>query len=149
MDFRVPVGWPTPADWWVRENLFWQPPPGWTPRAGLAPPSKGWRYWTPNPGWRKATAPAYRFIRHWARAAVLLGVPCLILAVVSLVVDIPLVAQVVGWAFGTLATGCVVVYGILRRRITRGVLDEAASLAAQERRERMVHEYQRYRRAVG
>mgnify|MGYP003582515305 CR=1 FL=1 len=143
VDFRVPAGWPTPTDRWIQDNVFWQPVSGWTPRSELQPAPEGWRYWSPNPEWRGATAPAYRFTRVWARVAALLGIPCIVLVVVALFAGIPLVVQVFGWVVGAIAISCLVVYGIVRRRITHRVLMEAALIAAQERRERLIREYQR------
>ncbi|MFH8250202.1 hypothetical protein ACH3VR_07545 [Microbacterium sp. B2969] len=68
---------------------------------------------------------------------------------VALLAQIPLAVEATGWAVGAVAIACWVVYAILRRRLTRRVFVEAAAVAEQERQERMLREYQRYRRAVG
>ena len=149
VDFRVPVGWPTPTDRWVQDNAFWRPSPGWTPRPGLQPAPKGWRYWSPNPGWRNATTPVYRSIRPWARASAIVGALSLIVVVLSLFAEISGVAQALGWTFGVVAATSVAIYGMLRRRLTRVLMVEAAAVAEQARWQRMVREYQRYRWAVG
>lgn len=147
-DFRVPVGWPTPVDRWLRDNAFWQPPPGWTPRPALRPAPKHWQYWSPNPAWRTAAAPVFRSIRPWAQAASALGTVWLLLLLVALLVGLPLVAITIGGMAAVGAVACLVVYAILRSRLVRRVMAEAAIVAERERRERMMLEYQRYLRAV-
>ncbi len=147
-DFRVPAGWPTPTDRWLRDNAFWQPPPGWTPRPTLRPAPSHWRYWSPNPAWRTAIAPVFRSILPWAQAARALGAIWLLLFLVALWVGLPPVATAVGGMAAVGAVACLVVYVILRSRLVRSVLAEAAIVAERERRERMMLEYQRYLRAV-
>jgi hypothetical protein len=65
VDFRVPRGWPTPNDRWVRENAMWVPPPGWTPLPGLRPAPAGWRFWRPNRLWPIVARTHLKRSRTW------------------------------------------------------------------------------------
>lgn len=82
-DFRVPRGWPTPNDQWVRENALWIPPPGWTPLPGLRPAPAGWRYWRPNRLWPIVARTHLSRSRTWwavADGMLLLTLVCSVLA---------------------------------------------------------------------
>jgi hypothetical protein len=132
----------------VRDNAFWQPPPGWTPRPALRAAPNHWRYWSPNPAWRTAAAPVLRSIRPWAQAASALGAVWVFFLLVPLWADLSPVSIVVGAMAAVGAVACLVVYVVLRGRLVHRVFAEAAIFAERERRERMMIEYQRYRRAV-
>jgi hypothetical protein len=93
-------------------------------------------------------APVFRSIRRWANAASALGAFWLLVLLIALWVGLPPVAIAVGGMAAVGAVVCLSVYIILRSRLVRRVLAEAAIIAERDRRERMMLEYQRYLRAV-
>jgi drug/metabolite transporter (DMT)-like permease len=90
-----------------------------------------------------------RSIRRWAQAASALGAVCLFFLMVPLWAELsPPVSIVVGGMAAVGAVACLVVYVVLRSRLVRRVFAEAAIFAERDRHQRMIIEYQRYRRAV-
>lgn len=147
-DFRVPRGWPTPTDRWIRDNVFWQPPPGWTPRQGVVPAPANWRYWLPNETWKATSARHFRPISVWLHTSEWLALAFIALATISAFLDYPLILRVSGIAIAIAAAFCLVVYLVRRDRMTRRVLEALHVVADRERRQRLTRGYQQYLRAA-
>lgn len=144
-DFRVPRGWPTPTDRWIRTNAFWVPPLGWTPLPDLKPAPRHWTYWSPNPLWHKTRGAAYRGLRVWSRLTwiVLLGsaaagwwartvqAPAPVTTSLSILTATLIVVSLIGY----IAT---------YRSATSRALAQHAVVAAEGRTKRLTREYQRY-----
>jgi hypothetical protein len=143
-DFRVPPGWPTPTDRWVRANTFWQPPAGWAPLPDTPAAPDGWRYWDPNPEWDRRYAANYRHIAVWGRVPNVLAVVWLLLVVASFFAPEVVAFALLGWLALLAAFGCLVVHEVLRRRITKRALTYLAGVAADARGKNLIREYQRY-----
>ena len=147
-DFHVPRGWPTPTDRWIRENLFWRPPRGWTPRRGLRGAPAGWNYWLPNPHWKATSAVHYRRIAPWMRAAAWLGLAGLVVTAISSFLGFPMPLVALGPIIVFAALTCVVVHTVLSTRLNRRILGELEAVAERRRTERLTREYQQYLRAT-
>ena len=143
-DFRVPPGWPTPTDRWVRANAFWQPPAGWVPLPDTRPAPDGWRYWDPNPEWDRRYAANYRDIAVWGRVPNVLAVVWLLIVVASFFAPEVAALAILGWLALLAAFGCLIVHEVLRRRITQRALSYLAGVAADARGKNLIREYQRY-----
>ena len=143
-DFRVPPGWPTPTDRWVRANTFWQPPAGWAPLPDTPAAPDGWRYWDPNPEWDRRYAANYRDIAVWARVPNVLAVVWLLIVVAGFFAPEVVALAILGWLALLAAFGCLIVHEVLRRRITRRALAYLAGVAADARGKNLIREYQRY-----
>lgn len=147
-DFRVPRGWPTPTERWIRENVFWTPPEAWMPRPDLSPAPIGWNFWLPNKHWYAITARMYRGLNRWLHVAAWLFVLRVVVGTVVAFIGSSPLTQAIGVSFGLAAIVCVVTHSILRARMTRRLLRGAEELAARQRSERLVREYQHYLVAV-
>ena len=147
-DFRVPPGWPTPTDRWVRENVFWDPPADWRPLAGLRPAPPGWLFWEPNAMFMRLEAEHFRPIAVWSR----LSAGLLVLWIVALIADqllgYPLALRAVALTAVLGALVCRGIHAILQSLIRQGLTAEFAFVADRARTERMSIEYVRYRLAV-
>lgn len=143
-DFRVPPGWPTPTDRWVRANTFWQPPAGWVPLPDTRPAPGGWRYWDPNPEWDRRYAANYRDIAVWGWVPNVLAVVWLLIVVASFFAPEVAALAILGWLALLAAFGCLIVHEVLRRRITQRALTYLAGVAADARGKNLIREYQRY-----
>ncbi len=142
-DFRVPRGWPTPTDKWVRENVFWQPPPGWAPLSDLRPAPVDWVYWTPNPLIAHVAARSFRAVAGWMRMSNVLAVAFLVTIAGAAMTGQPALRMLgLGFAFASIV--CVVVHHALHARITRRLVIEYAIVADRGRTERLTKDYQRY-----
>lgn len=144
-DFRVPRGWPTPTDRWIRANAFWVPPVDWTPLPEVPPAPHRWTFWTPNPLWNTTRAHVYSSLRVWTWVGVagfVLGVltrvwafagdpPREMLTAAGLVTFALLATSLIGYAAG-------------HRRLTQRALAQHAVAAAEGRTQRLTREYQRY-----
>ncbi len=142
-DFRVPRGWPSPTDKWVRENVFWQPPPGWAPLSDLRPAPVDWVYWTPNPLLPRIAARPFRAIAGWMRMSNVLALAFLVALAGAAVTGHPAL-RTLGTCFAAAAVVCVLVHESLRARTTRRLVIEFALVAERGRSERLTKEYQRY-----
>jgi hypothetical protein len=147
-DFRLPRGWPTPTDKWVRENAFWQPPPGWTPVAGARAAPEDWSYWVPNTLWTRVAAPRSGSIAPFVRIANWLVIVYIAARVAGLFLGNPPALAAIALIPMIGAIVCFVTYGVLRRRLTRQLMVEFAVLAQRGRTERLTKEYQRYLTAM-
>jgi hypothetical protein len=144
VDFRVPRGWPTPTDRWIRENVLWSPPPGWTPLPGAPSAPSGWQYWTPNDQWSTFTATYYRPIRKWNRTANWLGVLWIVATVAGIVYPASIPFHAVAVVALLAGVGFALAYQALDARTTRDILANLAIVADQERARRLTRAYQRY-----
>jgi hypothetical protein len=144
-DFRVPPGWPTPTDRWIRTNAFWVPPVDWTPLPGLKPAPRSWTYWSPNPLWRKTRSAAYRAHRIFARVTGILLLVVLAAGWAARAADAPAPALVSLAIVGlTLALAGLIGYLATYTFATDRALAHHALLAAEGRTQRLTREYQRY-----
>jgi hypothetical protein len=147
-DFHVPRGWPTPTDRWVRENLFWQPPHAWTPRPGLKAAPAAWRFWLPNDNWRATSSRHYRTVTVWLKASSWLGLGFLVVSTISALLGFPTGLRVLAILTVLACAVCVATHEVLRRRMTRRVLEALEAVAERERTQRLTREYQQYLRAT-
>lgn len=147
-DFRVPPGWPTPTDKWIRDNAFWQPPKGWTPieKARAAP--EGWRFWAPNELWQRSIGGRLRSVALLRTIANWLALVWLATLVVAFMLDYPPVLAVVGLTAAFSAFGLVIASEVLRTRKSKRLIAEFAVVAERGRRDRLTREYQRYLTAM-
>jgi len=148
-DFLVPPKWPTPTDRWIRNNTFWEPPPGWTPLGGLPPAPVGWVFWKPNPQFLRRRIATDAALALWARLSNLLFLFWVALAALHVVVTVMELPRPPALGFllsGALiaSLGCTIVRESLRTRLIRRTAQQAAVAAADERQRRLVREYQRY-----
>lgn len=143
-DFRVPRGWPTPTDGWVRSNVFWQPPPGWTPRPDLPRASLDWRFWVPNEQWKAMSASRYRSATRWLYTAGAVALLHLAVRAGLASAVLPDTATLALLPLALAAVACLVMFGLARRRATKHLLTELAVLAERKRAERLTREYQHY-----
>jgi hypothetical protein len=146
-DFRVPRGWPTPTDRWVRENAFWQPPTGWAPIDGLRPAPPGWQFWQPNPAWRGVAGRYLEPARMWMRASTWFAAASVVVGLATLLLPvngIPVAPS--GWLTVLVACAflCAIVALGVRRRLMSRALTALTDMAEQSRTERLVKAYQRY-----
>jgi hypothetical protein len=147
-DFRVPRGWPQPTDQWIRENLFWQPPDGWVPREGLRPAPAGWEFWRPNPLWERLSAGMFRKARRWLHAANTFLLLSIVLAAGRFLLPTDMVLGPLSGVAFVLSVACSVGWLIAKHRITRQILIRIRRAAEDERKKRLVREYQSYLRDV-
>ena len=147
-DFRVPQGWPTPTDKWVRDNAFWQPPTGWTPLPSLPAAPENWVYWAPNRLWNQSMSGHFRSIAVWARASNWLGLVWLITLVAGPLIGYSPLLRVFGLTAGLTALALAVLHEGMKSRRTKRLMTEFAILAQRGRHERLIREYQRYLTAV-
>ena len=147
-DFRVPRGWPTPTDRWIRANAFWVPPTGWTPTPGLRPAPAGWRFWRANPLWLRSKGHLYSRVNMLSRSGGVAVVVAIAARIASSLTGLEALAIVslVAWCAGLVSY---VAYFVLYVRITRRALREFAQLAEASRHQHLTREYQRYLLDVG
>ncbi len=145
-DFRVPRGWPTPTDRWLRENALWVPPAGWAPLPDTPPAPVGWRFWSPNKLWRVIAGQYYTGIAWMRRTANWLGVLWIVAAVAAAVVHGSLLFS--GIAAIALLAGVVleIRFRVRVHRITVALLAGFAVVADRERTARLTTAYQSYLR---
>lgn len=145
-DFRAPRGWPTPTDSWIRANAFWQPPAGWTPMEGVRPAPEGWRFWAPNPLWHRVNATHFRRITPVRRAADILGYAVVLFVLLRWVLgpQQTVVLIVPTYVAALAGVTCLVIFAVLRGRLTRDAVAAMTEGAAVERHQRLVREYQKY-----
>lgn len=147
-DFRVPRGWPTPTDKWVRENAFWRPPPGWTPRPSLRAAPDSWVYWVPNNLWSQVTGNYFRSIAVWARISTVLALVYLVTMIAGPLIGYSPLLRGVGFAAAAISVMLLVVHAAMKARMSKRLLTRFAIDAQLIRHDRLVREYQRYLVAV-
>lgn len=149
-DFRLPRGWPTPSDRWVRDNAFWEPPPGWTPQPSLPAAPADWRFWTPNTLWSRTMWRHFHSIAPWIRVSNWLTYTWLFsMCVVTPILQSPRWMAVIMITLAAGALACFFVYEVLKARITKQVLVQFAVIAQRDRQQRLTREYQHYLTAGG
>lgn len=144
-DFRVPRGWPTPTDRWIRTNAFWVPPADWTPVPGMRPAPANWTFWVPNRLWEQTREAVYHPLRVWNRLITAAVALHLLLGAWRILGDLP--SLIASFAPPLLFTAIIIGFvGYLthRRRLTQRALARHAILAAEGRTQRLTREYQRY-----
>jgi hypothetical protein len=144
VDFRVPRGWPTPTDRWIRENALWSPPAGWTPLPGVAPAPANWSFWMPNELWHAYTSDFYGPIRKWNRTANGLGVLWIAATAAGIVFPASLAFHALAIAALVAGVSFALTYQALSARTTRAVLANLAIIADEERAKRLTRAYQLY-----
>ena len=147
-DFRVPRGWPTPTDKWVRDNAFWHPPADWTPLPSLPAAPDSWVYWVPNKLWNKSMGGHFRSIAVWASASNWLGLVWLITLVAGPLIGYSPLLRVFGLTAGLASLALAVLHEGMKSRRTKRLITEFAIVAHRGRHERLIREYQRYLTAV-
>ncbi|WP_243073795.1 hypothetical protein [Microbacterium sp. SS28] len=147
-DFRLPRGWPTPTDKWVRDNAFWQPPADWSPtQAGAAAPD-GWEFWRPNKLWWQTTGAYYRSIAIWGRLSNWLGYLFLVMLIASAFLGSSPMLRLVGFSAGLASIALLIVHEVLKARLTERLFAQFAVVAQRGLQERLTREYQRYLTAM-
>lgn len=141
-DFRVPRGWPTPTDRWIRANAFWQPPAGWTPLSGLRPAPRGWTFWVPNPLMARSRAGMYRGATIWSQAGGLLFIAAIAARIAFTTMDVPV--GTLGQVFALAGAACMVGFIVAHRYTTTRALEQFSALARAGRAARLTREYQKY-----
>jgi hypothetical protein len=147
-DFRVPRGWPTPTDKWVRDNAFWQPPAGWSPTRATAAAPEGWEFWTPNKLWWRTTGAYYRPIAIWGRLSNWLGLLWLATLVGSALFGFSPMLRLVGFSAALASITLLIVHESLKARLSKRLLAEFAVVAQRGRHDRLTRDYQRYLTAM-
>lgn len=144
-DFRVPRGWPTPTDRWIRTNAFWVPPVDWAPMPGIPPAPAHWTFWVPNRLWDKTRGAVYGPLRRWSRLMFVALALQVLLRVWVVTSHPPLsVTSPVSSALAVAMMTGLIGYLIHHRRLTQRALAQHAILAAEGRTQRLTREYQRY-----
>jgi len=147
-DFRVPPGWPTPTDKWIRDNALWHPPADWTPAPNAAAAPPDWRYWQPNKLWWQKAGAYYRPISIWARLSNWCAVLWLVTFAASMFLDDSSALRIVGVAAAAASLALVIIHESLKARMSKRLLAEFAIMAQRGRQERLTREYQRYLTAM-
>lgn len=147
-DFRVPRGWPTPTDKWIRENAFWQPPPGWSPTPTATAAPDGWEFWTPNKLWWQTTGASYQSITLWGRLSNWLGYLFLVTLIGSAFIGPSPMLRLVGYSAALASIALLIVHESLKARLSKRLLAQFAVVAQRGRQERLTREYQRYLTAM-
>lgn len=147
-DFRVPRGWPTPTDRWIRENAFWQPPHGWTPGPQSPAAPADWQFWTPNRLWWTTRAQAFQPAEVWRRLASLLSFVGIAFFIAGRFFDPSLGFGWLWFAAIVASLVLIVIHDRHRTRISNALLEDHARVAAHGRHERLTRDYQRYLTAV-
>lgn len=142
-DFVTPRGWPTPTDQWVRSNVFWQPPDGWTPLTGLRPAPANWRFWVPNKEWEAAGEQYFRPATNWWRAANYAAAGFIAANLAAWMLQIPTLRWA-GIACAAVGVACLIAFSVKKRRLSRVLFAKTTEAAARLRTERMTRAYQRY-----
>jgi hypothetical protein len=119
-DFRVPRGWPTPTDKWVRDNAFWQPAAGWSPPEAAAAAPDGWEFWTPNKLWWQTTGAYYRSIAIWGRLSNWLGYLFVVALIGSAFLGPSPMLRLVGFSAALASIALLIVTRFSRRGSQRG-----------------------------
>nr|WP_274636519.1 hypothetical protein [Microbacterium bovistercoris] len=143
-DFRVPPGWTTPTDQWIRENAFWRPPAEWTPRDGLPLAPADWVFWLPNTHWYATGTSMYRGVMRWQTSAAWLALASILVTTASAFLSAFPLVRLAGTALGAAMLACLIVYTVLRARTTRRLFRQLESEADRRRSQRLTREYQRY-----
>ncbi|WP_426320726.1 hypothetical protein [Microbacterium sp. E-13] len=147
-DFRVPTGWATPTNKWVRDNALWVPPEDWSPTPGTPAAPAGWQFWAPNKLWWQTTGAYYRSIAIWARLSNWLGLVFLATLISTAFIGPSPLLALVRVAAALASITLLIVHESLKARLTKKLLAQFAVLAHNGRQERLTREYQRYLTAV-
>ncbi|MGN6221891.1 MAG: hypothetical protein ACTHNQ_20520 [Microbacterium sp.] len=147
-DFRVPPGWPSPTDKWIRDNALWQPPEGWTPVPSVAAAPSEWRYWVPNKLWVQTTGAYYASIAIWARLSNWCAALWLVAFVGAAFLGFSPMLRIVAWSAAAASLGFLIVHESLKARMSKTLLAEFAVVAQHGRQQRLTREYQRYLTAM-
>lgn len=147
-DFRVPTGWSTPTDRWVRDNAFWQPPTGWSPAPGTPAAPVGWEFWSPNKLWWQTTGAYYRSIAIWRRLSNWLAIVFLAALISAAFVGPSPILAAVRLSAALASIALLIVHESLKARLTKKLLAEFAVVAQRGRHDRLTREYQRYLTAM-
>jgi hypothetical protein len=147
-DFRVPRGWPTPTDKWVRANAFWQPPAGWSPPQTSIPAPDGWEFWSPNKLWWQTTGAHYRSLAIWGRLSNWLAALFIVMYVASMFIGPSPTLRMVAYSAALASFALLIVHEALKARLSKRLLAQFAVVAQRGRQERLTREYQRYLTAM-
>lgn len=147
-DFRVPRGWPTPTDQWVRANALWQPPIGWSPPQTSTPAPEGWEFWSPNKLWWQTTGAYYRPLAVWRRLSNGLGAVFIVTGLASAIIGPSPMLRLVAYSAALASLALLVVHEVLKARLSKRLLAQFAAVAQRGRTDRLTHEYQRYLTAM-
>ncbi len=144
-DFMTPRGWPTPTDAWIRANVFWQPPAGWTPVPGLRPAPDGWRFWAPIPEWGRTAAGFLRPVMVWTRLGNWSLIGALVFSIASALLGEPDLRWGSVACFAVTGVSLVIFMAtyVRRRRLLYARAVEAAEV---QRAARLTRAYQSYLR---
>lgn len=147
-DFRVPPGWPSPTDKWIRDNALWQPPQGWIPVANAIAAPPEWRYWVPNKLWAQTTGAHYRAIGIWARFSNACAALWLVAFAASAFFGSSPILRIIGWSAAIAWLALLIVHESLKARMSKKLLAQFAIVAQHGRQQRLTREYQRYLTAM-
>ena len=147
-DFRVPPGWPSPTDKWIRDNAMWQPPAGWTPAPNVVAAPSGWHYWVPNKLWSQTTGAYYSSIAIWARLSNWCAALWLVAFAASVFLGFSPMLRLIGWSAAVASLALIIVHEWLKARMSKKLLAQFAIVAQRGRERRLTREYQRYLTAM-
>lgn len=147
-DFRVPRGWATPTDTWVRDNAFWMPPADWSPTPSTPAAPEGWEFWTPNKLWWQTTGAYYQSIAIWGRLSNWLAIAFLAMLIGAVFIGPSPLLTSLRLSAALASIALLIVHETLKARLTRKLLAEFGVLAQRGRQERLIREYQRYLTAM-
>ncbi len=147
-DFRVPRGWPTPTDRWVRDNAFWLPPADWSPTPSTPAAPEGWEFWAPNKLWWQTTGAHYRSIAIWGRLSNWLALVFLATLIAAAFIGPSPLLALVRFSAALASITLLIIHESLKARLTKKLLARFAVVAQRGRQERLTREYQRYLTAL-
>lgn len=147
-DFRVPRGWATPTDRWVRDNAFWIPPAGWSPTPSTPAAPDRWEFWAPNKLWWQTTGAYYQSIAIWGRLSNWLALVFLATLIGAVFIGTSPLLTMVRLSAALASITLLIIHESLKARLTRKLLAQFAVHAQHGRQERLTREYQRYLTAI-